>query len=146
MKKFLVPLLAVVLMALPVFALDPHDAQSVNVTNVNNVATTAPQTFTIATLTTHAVNSGTNSYICTANIAYEVPSGGQVSFQISKGGVAISAVRTVSNGGHITITCEAESVATSSVITIQAVANNITDPVRVGSATLTILGLAGATQ
>lgn len=146
MKKFLAPLMAVVLMAFPVFALDPHEAKTVTVSNVNNIATSANQVFTIATITVTGVNSGTNSYFMQADIAYEVPSGGQVSFQISKGGVAVSAVRTVSNGGHLTISTTSENVANSAVLTIQATAANITDPVNVGKATLTVVGLAGATQ
>lgn len=148
MKKYLLLLLASVsLLTLPALALDPHDTQSTQVLAVNNVSTTTPQTFTIATLTTHAVNSGTNSYIYTADITYDTSLGSEVTLQIAQAGTAVTASqKPISGSGHVTIHGTAEAVAGSTAITIQAVVANTGVPIKIARATLVIVGLAGATQ
>lgn len=149
MKKTFSTLLAIVALAFtaPLFALDPHDAQSVTVREFSTITTTTPQTVDITSLTTHAVNSGTNSYIYTADLGYDVPSGGAVTFQLTQGTTPIATTLTkVSTTGHVVLTAEVESVATSTVVKLQAVAKYATTPIKVGKATLTIVGLAGATQ
>jgi len=138
---------ALALMATPsVFALDPHEVKSTTTTAYSTTTTATPQTLTIATITLTGCNSGTNSYVFTANIDYDVPSGNAVSFQISKGGTLQGTAVKVSNQGTVTISATAEAVADASVITIQAIGKTTGTPVNVSRATLTCVGAAGATQ
>lgn len=147
MKKYLLLLASVAFLSLPAMALDPHEVKSVLVTAVNNVSTTTPQTFTIATITTVGVNSGTNSYEYVADVTYDTSLGSEVTLQIAQAGTAVaSSVKPVSGSGHVTLHGTAESVANSTAITIQAVVVNAGVPIKIPRATLVIVGLAGATQ
>lgn len=146
-SKVLLFLAAFSLLTLPALALDPHEVKSTLVTAVNNVSTTTPQTFTIATITLTGVNSGTNSYVYTANVTYDTSLGNEVTLQIAQAGTVVAnSVKPVSGSGHVTLTGTAEGVANSTAITIQAIVTNAGVPINVSRATLTCVGLAGATQ
>lgn len=145
MKKYLIALL--VALALPAFALDPHDAQVSAVTAQSYTSVVGTLTFTITSLTTHAVNSGTNSYFYYATVRYDVPSGQECSLQLTQGTTPIATTVTpISGRGDITLMTEVESVATSTVVKVQVVAKNPGDPISIQLATLMINGQAGATQ
>lgn len=131
----------------PAFALDPHDAQVTSTTDYSTTTTTTPQTLTILTLTTHAVNAGTNSYLISADVSYEVPSGTPLYFQLANAGTAIAGTLVkVNNAGRISIHTEVENIAASVAITLQAVVKTSTTPVKIAQADLVINGQAGATQ
>ena len=152
--KRILPLLSLALFALtsPLMALDPHYVGSTTVREYSSQSSTSPATVTIASLTSVAVNSGTNSYFITATLSgYEVPSGGAVQFEITVDGTAIAdSVITVSTTGNITLTGTIENIAVSKVIAVKAIATGGTTsypmPIYVKKATLSAVGLAGATQ
>lgn len=142
-------LLALALLGLPLvsFALDPHDAQSINALSTQGVTTTTPQTITLLTLTTHAVNSGTNSYFIWATVKFDLPLGGDYTLQLANAGTAIaSTVIRISGQGYVTLMTEVESLAVSTALTLQVVCKNSGDPYKFPTATLMINGQAGATQ
>lgn len=147
MKRYLLPLLPCLALASPLLALDPHDAQVSTVTAQNYNSITGTLTFTITSLTSHAVNSGTNSYFYRAFVKYDVPLGGECSLQLAQGSTAIAATVTpISGEGFVALETEVESVAASTVINLQIVAKHAGDPMKIPRATLVIEGLAGATQ
>ena len=148
MKFKILSLVALLAFVLPAFALDPHDAQVSNVTTAaSTTSTSAAQAVTVATLTTHAVNAGTNSYIIMAQVDFEAPSGGAVTLQLTNDGTAIAGTaRLVSNQGGVTLMAEVENIAVSKAITIQAVIAPSGATFKVNKASLVINGQAGATQ
>jgi len=152
MKSRILSLLALATLFLsPValYAIDPHDTQVSTVTAQNTTTTASPQTFTITSLTATGIGSGTNSYVISANVSYEVPSGPNCKIVLSK---TVSAVRTelisvpISIEGRTNIMTELESVANGTVFKVEIVANTSGTPIKVPQATLLIVGLDGTTS
>ncbi len=139
--------LALISFSTPAFALDPHDAQVSHVSAQSVTSTTTAYSGTITSLTTVAVNSGTNSYLIFATVDYEAPSGGAVTLQLTNDGTAIAgASRVVSNSGSVTLMTEVEGIAASKVIALKALIAPSGATIKISKASLVINGQAGATQ
>lgn len=162
MKAFL---LSALLFCLPLisFALDPHDAQITAITVpilLQNSAAGATTYANLAgfSLTSHAVNSGTNSYIVDVDLEFVESSGAnnavyfQLTSTISSTTTAVaSTVTGVGGRGHIHLMAELESIAVSTVFNVQQKFTYASNPgntgtVTVTAATMRIVGLAGNTQ
>src|ERR1700731_4297565 len=99
MKRFLSLLACMAVLSLPALALDPHDAQTAAVTATTlPVSTSAAQVTSLLSLTSHAVNSGTNSYFVWANVRYSGPLGDAVHLQLYKnvsGTITVLVTKTI---------------------------------------------------
>lgn len=142
-----VALLCLTLSGPPAYALDPHDAQSIQASQIQGVTSATPQTITLLTLTTHAVQAGVNSYFIWATVKFSVPLGGDYTLQLANGGTAIAAtVVKIAGEGYVTLMTEVESIAASTAITLQTVCTLSGEPYKFPTATLVINGQAGNTQ
>lgn len=141
MKKFLLSLLFALALAFPALAIDN---QVVNITTaVSNTATTTPQTFTLATLTTAAVNSGVNNYTLVARYKYNAPLGTPASIQFSNAGTLVTGATAVLSGeGEGTLTTSISNVATGTALTLQLVINTAKNTVKISTVQFVILGVA----
>lgn len=154
---------ALLFAALPAMALDPHDAQVTSLTaalNLNNSASTATTYANVAgfTLTTHAVNSGTNSYLIDAWVTFA--EGSQAANAVTVDlTTTVSSVTTevpntaISFGGSKTVhfIAEVESLAVGNVVNLRVKFANVAsgsnvNTLAVQAGVLRIVGLAGATQ
>lgn len=145
-KSFILPLLAILALASPALALDPHDAQISVVTNTNILTSAGPQTVTLTTLTSRAVNSGTNSYFIRGIVKFNVPVNGPTTLRLLSGASTVLQSYKLGGEGYAVIEAEVEGVPVSTVFSLQIVANNTGDTIKSAFASLAILGLAGATQ
>lgn len=143
-------LAAALVLAVPAFALDPHDSQIASVSNVTLPVSPAAATVTsIVSLTSHAVNSGTNSYYVFGNVRYSGPLGNSVHIQLYKtvsGTTTVLLTKTIRGDGDIQLTTQLESVAASTTLGIAILQDVAGLPQKIDSAVVTILGLAGNTQ
>lgn len=123
-----------------------HDSQNVVVGPLSLVATSANQTQTIATITTHNISSA-NSYLLIANLTYDAPSGTSVSVEISIAGTPISTtVQQISGPGNLTINTTSESIATGALVTVQVVFLYSGTPCKINRCALTASGILGVSQ
>lgn len=146
-----VPLLAAFVLSLsaPLYALDPHYAGTVTVVDQSYTSTAAAEADSITSLAPGTVNSGTNSFVITANVRFTAPLGDAVQLQLYK---TVSGVTTVlpntaiqiRGDGDIVITTELESVAASTTLGVSVLFNVAGLPVKIKKCTLTAVGLAGS--
>lgn len=137
--------------ATPAMALDPHYAGYSTVTNQSTLSSTANTTWTVTTLSPGTVNSGTNSFIITANVRYNAPLGNAVHVQLSKTvssttTIFSDTVQDITGEGNLTITYTVENIAASTTLNLAVVIDNANVPVKITRATLAAVGLAGNTQ
>lgn len=125
-------------------ALDPHDSQGVDL--LNGIATTSITPAAVLTLTSHAVNSGTNSYVVTALVDYYESAPGRIGTITLTVGTNTLVTKTVGGGGSVTLRAEVESVAASTAVAIKYAAGGQGDKLQVAYAHLDIVGLAGVSQ
>lgn len=135
------------LLALPAVALDPHYAGTSTVTDQQFTSTVAAQTNSVTSLTPSTVNSGTNSFVLTANTRFTVPLGNAVHLQLYKtvsGVTTVLLTKTIRGDGDLNLTVTLESVAAATVVGVSVLMDVAGLPVQVRSCTFTAVGLAGA--
>lgn len=137
--------------ATPAMALDPHYAGYSTVTNQSTLSSVANTTWTVTTLSPGTVNSGTNSFLITANVRFNAPLGNAVHVQLSKTvssttTIFSDTVQDITGEGNLTITYAVENIAASTTLNLAVVIDNANVPVKITRATLAAIGLAGNTQ
>lgn len=138
---------ALLALAVPALAADQHEAYLV--TNATNVVISSSTYTTILSITSKAVNTGTNSYILTAVIPYVESQGvdGNVSFELTAGSTVLQTWAVRGGPGYIVLRAETESVASSTVLAVKAKCNNTNVTLTIPpGATFDDLGLSGNTQ